>query len=230
MTEVKDCYLFIGPPGSGKGSLAQLCIEMLGWRQLSTGNLCRKHISDGTKIGKEIDFLIKSGKLIPDELMSSMVIEWLEQQLNNMTTIILDGYPRTRRQAKALNVVLDRLKRWHLRVIKLLIDDDLALNRLAHRFVCKNKTCQAVYSLDPACDVLEGEDRTCHVCKGPLQRRKDDRPDAIRKRIDIYHKHERDLIKFYQNEGQSVVELDVARPLPEVFKSFKCIAGIDTAL
>ncbi|TET07002.1 hypothetical protein E3J79_00195 [Candidatus Dependentiae bacterium] len=73
MKRQMEIYLFIGPPGSGKGSLAQKCIRELGWKKFSTGNECRKHVSEQTEIGKEIDFAIKSGKLITDELVIAMV-------------------------------------------------------------------------------------------------------------------------------------------------------------
>jgi len=227
MNTPPNCYIFIGPPGSGKGSLAQMCIDKFGWRQLSTGNLCRQHISEGTKIGEEIDFLIKSGRLVPDSLVSSMVADWLEKQVGDPTTMILDGFPRTKEQAEYLDSVLDRVKVWKLKIVNLKIDDALVVDRLANRFICQNEECQAIYSLDPSCMELDGNDFVCEVCNESLYRRKDDKPEAIRKRLEVYHRHEEDLLRFYRDGGHSIITLDVEMPLLEVYKNFKNLAGID---
>lgn len=93
-------FIFIGPPGSGKGSLSSLCTQKFGWKQLSTGNLCIKHIANETSIGKKIDFAIKSGKLIEDDLITQMITEWFTNQSVNSLAVILDGYPRTVEQAR----------------------------------------------------------------------------------------------------------------------------------
>lgn len=98
----QQAFIFMGPPGSGKGSLSKLCKTYWGWQQLSTGNLCRKHISEDTQIGKEIDFIIKSGKLISDELIASMVDAWLTDVVGKEYSLILDGYPRNFTQAQDL--------------------------------------------------------------------------------------------------------------------------------
>ena len=92
---IERIVLFVGPPGSGKGTLSQKCVQELGWKQISTGDLCRAHIANETEIGKKIDFAIKSGKLVDDGLISQMVFEWFSEQKNGPHTVILDGYPRT---------------------------------------------------------------------------------------------------------------------------------------
>ena len=99
----QNIVIFLGPPGSGKGSLSNLAIKNMGFNQISTGNLCRQHIANATDIGNQIDSIIKSGRLIPDELITSMVFDWLNQRNNGFLPIILDGYPRTVNQAIALN-------------------------------------------------------------------------------------------------------------------------------
>ena len=97
-----NIVIFLGPPGSGKGSLSNLAIKNMGFNQISTGNLCRHHIANATDIGKQIDVIIKAGKLISDELITNMVFDWLGQQVDKFSPIILDGYPRTVNQAIAL--------------------------------------------------------------------------------------------------------------------------------
>src|SRR5438105_2140053 len=103
-----NIFIFLGPPGSGKGSVSRLCIKDLGWVQLSTGNLCRKHIAKQTEIGKEIDFAIKSGKLVSDDLITNMVLEWFQKDFDDSHTVILDGYPRTIMQAQAFTKLFDK--------------------------------------------------------------------------------------------------------------------------
>ena len=106
---VRDIIVFIGPPGSGKGTLSGLCVKELGWVQISTGNLCRKHIADKTKIGQEIDFAIKSGKLVSDNLITDMIIDWFKHVGDQVRTVVLDSYPRTVAQAQALTSFLRRI-------------------------------------------------------------------------------------------------------------------------
>jgi len=155
MSRSKDIYLFMGAPGSGKGSLAQQCVQKLGWKQLSTGNLCRMHVNEQTEIGKQIAFSIQSGKLIPDELITAMVVEQFNQMAKDSSAVILDGYPRTLAQADALDDALkNQFNTWNLHVIRLVIADDIIIDRLNRRLVCQNQECQAVYSLNRNSDEI----------------------------------------------------------------------------
>ena len=108
MNPKKSVFIFIGPPGSGKGTLSHLCVSSLRWVQLSTGNLCRKHIAEQTEIGKQIDFALKSGKLVSDSLINAMVHDWFSMTIQEADNIILDGYPRTVAQAEALHEYLQK--------------------------------------------------------------------------------------------------------------------------
>ena len=96
----KRAYIFIGPPGAGKGSLSHLCVEKLGWTQISTGDLFRKHRAQGTEIGKQIDFAVKSGKLVEDKLVIQVGMEWFNNNFESSKALILDGFPRTLAQAE----------------------------------------------------------------------------------------------------------------------------------
>jgi len=214
--------IFIGPPGSGKGTLSNLCVNTLGWEQLSTGNLCRKHISERTSIGQQIDFAIKSGKLISDRLMTDMVDEWLaiESLLNK--TLILDGYPRTIPQAQALDELLKtKYTSLKLHIFRFVIPDECVISRLSSRYICSNNKCQAVYSLAEGSKLAPKQSMICDVCNSPLYQRKDDTQEAIHDRMIVYHMHEQELISFYRNAGYEVIEVDANRPHQEVFESFK---------
>jgi adenylate kinase len=214
-------FIFIGPPGAGKGSVSGLCVRQFGWLQISTGNLCRKHIAEQTKIGKEIDLIIKSGRLISDDLISHMVFEWFADNGNNVSGIIFDGYPRTVVQAEAFDTMLRSLfPEMRVRIVLFGLDDNVIVNRLCSRYICQNKECQAIYSLSPHSDLTPIATTLCDLCSGQLGRREDDSEEAVRKRLEIYHRHEQQLIDFYRNNDSEIIELDASRPLKEVFDDF----------
>ncbi len=222
---MSNCAIvLIGPPGSGKGTLSNLLVSMYGWEQLSTGNLCRKHISEGTSIGQQIDFAIKSGKLISDRLMTEMVDEWMAAESRTGKTLILDGYPRTIPQAQALDELL-RLKYTSLKlmVFRFVIPDERVIERLSARYICSNNKCQAVYSLARGSTLAPKSDMVCDKCKSPLMQRKDDTKEAIQDRMIVYHLHENELLSFYKNAGYRVLEIDANRPYQDVFENFKTI-------
>lgn len=227
MKKTKELFVFFGPPGSGKGSLAQLCIQQLGWRQLSTGNLCRQHIENRTEIGLEIDFTIKSGKLVSDSLITRMVEGWFNECELDQNPVILDGYPRTLTQAQALSNLIDKkLSFVQLRVVNFVISDERVIDRLIKRYICKNQTCQAVYSLAGDASLAPKSNLTCNSCSVGLIRRKDDEPETIRKRLLAYHEHAKHLIMYYENMTQPIIEISVDKPLNSVFDEFKNLVGL----
>lgn len=223
---MSSVYLFVGPPGSGKGSLSMLCTSKLGWTQLSTGNLCRMHIAQQTEIGKKIDEVIKAGKLISDELITQMVDEWFAQSVDSSKPIILDGYPRTIAQAKAFTQILkEKYVDVRLNVVRISVADEVAMTRLCSRYICSNKKCQAIYSLLETSVMKPKTASECDTCGSQLERRKDDFPETVKKRLETYKKHEKDLLNFYENSGQSVIECSGEKPLDAVFSDFKQLIG-----
>ena len=224
MSNKLTIYVFIGPPGSGKGSLAGLCVAELGWKQLSTGNLCRRHISEQTEIGKHIDFAIKSGILVSDSIISTMVEHWLEKSENQGQTIIFDGYPRTVSQVKSLTEWVERsLLDIDLKVIKLLVSDDVVIDRLSRRYICKNSDCQAIYSLSED----EASRTLCVRCAGNLMRRKDDDPESIKDRLVVFHQHAHDVEDFLLQAGFPIITINGEKSLQEVFREFKQLICVD---
>ncbi|MGE0010064.1 MAG: adenylate kinase family protein [Candidatus Babeliales bacterium] len=220
-------FVFIGPPGSGKGSLSQMCVETLGWKQLSTGALCRKHIAEGTLVGKQIDLAIKSGKLIDDNLVLDMVSQWLNSLGGGQENIILDGFPRTRPQALALmNLLNEQFKECNLKVIEFFISDEEAARRLAARYVCTDKKCEAIYS-ERSSELAPLNNKACDRCGNALERRSDDQPDTVKQRLATYHKHADPLLAFYREAGQPIVRVDVEKPLEAVYKEFLALVTKD---
>jgi len=219
--------LFIGPPGSGKGTLSQECVQRLGWTQVSTGDLCRKHIAKQTEIGKSIDFAIKSGKLVSDGLISQMVFEWFQKGQKQSDVVILDGYPRTVNQARDFNELADKLGDVSKVVVaKFVIDDDVVVDRLVNRYICKNKSCQRVYSLKSTSSLAPSNDMTCDACGSELIKRKDDTTDAIRERLKVYHLHENDLLSHYEDAGYEIREFKSDLPIDQLFVEFKESMGV----
>jgi adenylate kinase len=226
LNSAKKVYIFVGPPGSGKGTLSQLCVQRFNWVQLSTGNLCRKHILEGTQIGKQIDFAIKSGKLVSDSLITTIVEEWFSEIIGTIDTIILDGYPRTVAQAIDFNQILKRDYDYiNPIIVRFVVSDEQVVARICGRYVCQNKECQAVYSLAPGSNLAPKVDMVCDRCGTSLGRRSDDAQEAVRQRLAIYHKHEQDLLHFYLAEKYPIIEVAGEQPLDVVFSTFKEMVG-----
>jgi adenylate kinase len=227
MKGTKSIYIFLGPPGAGKGTLSQLCQDRLGWLQLSTGVLCRSHIARQTEIGKKIDLAIKSGKLVEDSLICQMVQEWLLDNADQLEKgLILDGFPRTVAQAEQLcDFLTKHLSGCHIRIVRLKISNDRVIRRLAGRVVCKNSDCQRVYSLykNDSGELLQID--ACDKCSGQLMRRADDEEATVEKRLHTYYQHENDLLGFFATAGLPVNQVDVDVSPEYVFEMFKQAVG-----
>lgn len=218
----QNIIILIGPPGGGKGSLSKLCIENLGWIQFSTGNLCREHIAKQTDIGKKIDLIIKSGKLISDSLIIDMVDEWLTNNLVSENSIIFDGYPRTLVQVKALNdLVNNKFNKTKVFIIRLLANEQTIVKRIFSRLVCSNNKCQMVYTSNAEYSLSPKKMNVCDKCGHLLVQRNDDEEKAILERLSVYKKHEKEMLDYYSQIGQSVFELDAEQPIENVFVGFK---------
>ena len=219
--------IFVGPPGSGKGSISYLCQQKLGFTPLSTGDLCRWHISQMTPLGQVIDLAIKSGKLVPDELITDMVGRWLEEQTaGEPRGIIFDGFPRTVAQARALSAFLiQKVSQLDPLVVRFKVADETVVRRLAGRYVCTNKKCQRVYSALPGSSFAPRGGLQCDECGGELARRPDDEETLVRERLRIYYEHEKPLVEECRQAGWPLVELDVERAPEEVFENLKRVTG-----
>ena len=216
----KKVLLFLGSPGAGKGTLARRCVEDLSYEQVSTGNLCREHVAQGSDIGKKIDLALKSGKLIDDSLITDMVIQWLQGNPQK-TQIILDGYPRTIIQAEVFNTFAVSNEEINPLVVRLKVSEQAVIDRLSMRLICSNQGCQAVYSLLPGSGCSPLKQDICDQCAGVLIKRSDDEIDAIRKRLKLYSEHEQRLLDFYNARDYSIIDLDASKSVEDIFNEFK---------
>lgn len=223
---MKKLFIFLGPPGSGKGSLSALCVKRLGWHQLSTGNLCREQIAQQSPVGKEIDFAIKSGKLISDSLIIQMASEWLTNKFAQSGTVIFDGFPRTLPQAQALHELMGEFDDVDMHIVRLEIAHEAVIYRMLARAICQNNRCQTVYSMHKHSSQLPVKPMTCNECNSPLMRRSDDEEDAIYERLKIYENHERALCDFYESVQQPVHTIRADLPLETVYDKLLGIAGV----
>lgn len=226
---LKDIVIFLGPPGSGKGSLSQLCVKRLGWVQLSTGNLCREHIAGQTEIGKQIDFAIKSGKLITDSLIIQMVQDWMLTHSKDVSVVILDGFPRTVAQAEVLQkLIASTSEKSNVSIINLVLDQEKIIERLANRRICENNKCQAVYSLLNQSKHKPKINMVCDECSSTLICRADDKEESIRQRLKLHYENEHMLLDFYKKNNQQIIVCDVAQPLENVYQQLLSIMGLES--
>lgn len=186
--------IFLGAPGSGKGTQAARISEWLNIPSLSTGEMLRGHIKQGTELGKQAKDHIDAGRLVPDELVISMLKERLALP-DVKDGLILDGFPRTKQQAETLDGIL-KIDR----VIYLAVPAEVIVLRMTGRRVCPN--CGATYHTS-----LKGYSGNCDKCGVTLTVREDDKPETVRNRIAVYQEQTAPLIEFYGSRG-SLIPVD----------------------
>ncbi len=179
--------VFLGPPGAGKGTQAIGVCEKYGIAHISTGDILRSEIKQGTKLGLEAKSYMDAGKLVPDDVVIGIVAQRL-QQPDCKNGFLFDGFPRTVVQAQALS------QKTNIEMaINIDVPDEMIIERLSGRRVCKN--CGATYHVSN----MKGE--TCSACGGPLIQRADDSPETIQNRLVVYHQQTQPLIDFYAAQG-----------------------------
>lgn len=190
--------IFLGPPGAGKGTQSQLLKERNGFIQISTGDLLREAVKNQTELGKLAKQYMDEGKLVPDDLIISLIKEKLQEYADK--NIIFDGFPRTIPQAESLDNLLSHLNKNVDAVILFKIEDEEIVKRLTGRRVCPS--CGAVYHMvynPPKIDEI------CDKCGARLIQRDDDKEEVIRKRLEVYHQQTKPLIEYYKSK---IVEID----------------------
>jgi len=190
--------IFLGPPGAGKGTQSQLLKERNGFIQISTGDLLREAVKNQTELGKLAKQYMDEGKLVPDDLIISLIKEKLQEYADK--NIIFDGFPRTIPQAESLDNLLSHLNKNIDAVILFKIESEEIVKRLTGRRVCPS--CGAVYHMvynPPKIDEI------CDKCGARLIQRDDDKEEVIRKRLEVYHQQTKPLIEYYKSK---IVEID----------------------
>ena len=189
--------IMLGAPGTGKGTIAGILSEKLGIPQISTGDIFRKNIKEGTELGKLAESYISKGQLVPDEV----TIKIVEDRLNKPDAkngVILDGFPRTIVQADRLKEIL-KAKGENIDItINLETPEDEIIERIVNRRVCSNQECKAVYNVVLHPPKVEGK---CDKCGSDLITRKDDKIETVKSRLEQYFTSTSPLVEYYKNEG-----------------------------
>ncbi len=187
--------IFLGAPGAGKGTQAEVVSEHLGIPTISTGNIIREALKNGTETGLKAKSYMDAGQLVPDEIVIAIIKERLSKG-DCDKGFILDGFPRTVPQAEALDQMGIQIDR----VIDIEVADEKIMERLSGRRVCEK--CGASYHLDYKPTKVDG---ICDKCGGNTVQRKDDHPDTVKDRLRVYHDQTEPLKAYYQKTGKLVI-------------------------
>lgn len=207
---MKKQLLIFGAPGVGKGTQAKLLADKLGIAHISTGDILREAVSKETEMGKLAKEIMNRGELVPDDIIIGIVKDTLkEEKCSN--GFILDGFPRTVKQAEMLDTILIELNSNNILLINIIVEYDLIIQRLSNRKMCTS--CGSILSIDS----IE-EDERCPKCKtlGKLIKRKDDEVDVIKNRLEVYHNLTEPVLNYYRNKDIKIISVDGSKTIGEV--------------
>ena len=202
-------FVFIGLPGAGKGTQARVLSEHLGIPQISTGDILREHVQEGTRLGIEARIYMDRGEYVPDDLVVRMVRERLLEP-DASKGFILDGFPRTVPQAQALEDALADAGTPLRAVVKFSISDATAIRRITGRFTCPE--CKRTYHVEWSPPVNDG---VCDVDGAPLKKRSDEDELTVKRRLAVYRQQSEPLELFYWERGL-LREVDAEAPMEQV--------------
>ena len=210
--------IMLGAPGAGKGTQAKKIAEHYGIPHISTGDIFRANIKNGTELGKKAKEYMDQGPLVPDELTCDLVMDRIQQD-DCVNGFVLDGFPRTIPQAKALDAALEKLGQHMDVAIDVDVPDENIVNRMSGRRACLD--CGATYHVVSLPPKTEGK---CDHCGSDLVLRDDDKPETVQKRLSVYHEQTQPLIDYYKNQG-ILKSVDGTQPMEAVFTAITDILG-----
>ena len=210
--------IMLGAPGAGKGTQAKQIAAKYQIPHISTGDIFRANIKNGTELGKKAKTYMDQGLLVPDELVVDLVVDRVNQE-DCKNGYVLDGFPRTIPQAEALDAALGKINEKMDYAIDVDVPDENIVNRMSGRRACLN--CGATYHLISIPPKVEG---ICDRCGSEIVLREDDKPETVQKRLKVYHEQTQPLIDYYKNQG-ILKSVDGTQPMDEVFKAIVTILG-----
>ncbi len=210
--------IMLGAPGAGKGTQAKQIAAKYSIPHISTGDIFRANIKNGTDLGKKAKEYMDQGLLVPDELTCDLVMDRIAQD-DAKNGFVLDGFPRTIPQAEALDAALTKIGQSMDFAIDVDVPDDNIINRMSGRRACLN--CGATYHLVSIPPKKEG---ICDSCGNQLVLRDDDKPETVKKRLDVYHDQTQPLIEYYSKKG-ILKSVNGTQPMDRVFEDITGILG-----
>ena len=210
--------IMLGAPGAGKGTQAKKIASKYSIPHISTGDIFRANIKNGTELGQKAKAYMDQGLLVPDELVVDLVVDRVNQE-DCAKGYVLDGFPRTIPQAEALDKALTEMGQAIDHAINVEVPDENIVQRMSGRRACVN--CGATYHIVYAPTKKEN---VCDTCEGELILRDDDKPETVQKRLNVYHEQTQPLIDYY-TEQDKLVEVDGTIDIEKVFDAIVKILG-----
>lgn len=210
--------IMLGAPGAGKGTQAKKIAEKYSIPHISTGDIFRANIKNGTELGMKAKTYMDQGLLVPDALVVDLVVDRLGQE-DCANGCVLDGFPRTIPQAEALDAALTKVGQAVDYAINVEVPDENIVNRMSGRRACVN--CGATYHIVYAPTKVEN---VCDTCQGDLILRDDDKPETVQKRLNVYHEQTQPLIDYYTKKN-ILVEVDGTVDIDDVFAAIVKVLG-----
>ncbi|NOZ93084.1 adenylate kinase [bacterium 3DAC] len=204
---MKKMYILFGPPGSGKGTQASLLVKNDGFAWLSTGEVFRRNIREGTPLGKQVEAIVKSGGLVSDELVMEIVKDEIAK-MGYPEKLLLDGVPRTVKQAEILDDIAKEFGYEVYKFVEIVVPEEEVIRRLTNRYVC------------PICGYVSNKPGKCPNDGATLEKRADDNEETVRRRLEEYHKYADPVINWYKKKG-IYVAVDGVGSIEEVYKRLK---------
>ena len=211
--------IMLGAPGAGKGTQAKKIADLCNIPHISTGDIFRANIKQGTELGKKAKTYMDAGDLVPDELVCDLVVDRIQQD-DCTKGYILDGFPRTIPQAEALTNALNAIEQKMEYALNIDVPDENIIHRMAGRRACVG--CGATYHVEFNPTKKEG---ICDVCGEELILRDDDKPETVKNRLNVYHEQTKPLIEYYNKENITHT-IDGTQTMDEVFNDISKILGV----
>lgn len=210
--------IMLGAPGAGKGTQAKQIADKYSIPHISTGDIFRANLKEGTELGKKAKEYMDQGLLVPDELTCDLVMGRISQE-DCKNGFVLDGFPRTIPQAEALDAALSKIGQKMDYAIDVDVPDDNIINRMSGRRACLN--CGATYHIVSIPTKVEG---VCDRCGNQVVLRDDDQPETVKKRLEVYHAQTQPLIDYYKKQD-ILKTVDGTQPMEQVFNAIVEILG-----
>ena len=206
--------ILMGPPGSGKGSFAGHLRRKKGYQHVCSGDLLRDQVESSTPIGKKIEEMMREGGRVPDEVITTMVIDKITEMQNARIPFVLDGFPQTAAQKAALDRFRSDHKESQFTFISIHVDPKTALERMTKRISCLN--CHEIFNLATKQPVMDG---LCDLCGTSLRQRESDCEEKARKRLELFERTTKTVVDLYEKED-SIQIVNGNLPQEEIYKTY----------